>query len=262
MWPFVLQFSSSPFDFISSPFCGCLRWWGRFQWPWGKFSFCSALLVEVDFVDLEANLFRFLWPSYGVVDFVDFEVVIYFLQCASCWRGRSLWPWGTNLIFTVRWLRWGRFHWPWGTRLFSAVDHSYDIQTPGFLEILVADSTLTCFCVCIRSSSFPLKWLSSSKMASLRPSIPLLGWWPAWSPCGPRIPASPSLWLMWVGSPFKMAWQVSATVVSPDQEMDLWNSCTRYFHSASLSLIPHSWSYWLLWLLLTLPITCPNGWTG
>ena len=48
------------------------------------------------------------------------------------------------------------------------MDHSYDIHTPGFLEILVADSTLTCFCVCIRSSSFPLKWLSSSKMASLR----------------------------------------------------------------------------------------------
>ena len=117
----------------------------------------------------------------------------------------------------MRWLRWGRFHWPWGTRLFSAVDHSYDIQTPGFLEILVADSTLTCFCVCIRFSSFPLKWLSSSKMASLRPSIPLLGWWPAWSPCGPRIPASPSLWLVWVGSPFR--WH--------DTCLPLWSLQTR-----------------------------------
>ena len=36
-WPFVLQFSSSPFDFVSSPFVG-------------------ALHVEVDFGDLEADL--------------------------------------------------------------------------------------------------------------------------------------------------------------------------------------------------------------
>ena len=37
VWPFVLQFSSSPFDFISSPFVG-------------------AFVGEVDFNDLEANL--------------------------------------------------------------------------------------------------------------------------------------------------------------------------------------------------------------
>ena len=44
VWPFVLQFSSSPFDFISSPFM-------------------VAFVGEVDFDDLEANLFstvRFL----------------------------------------------------------------------------------------------------------------------------------------------------------------------------------------------------------
>ena len=62
-----------------------------------------------------------------------------------------------------------------------------------------------------------LKWLPASKMASLRPSIPLLGWWPAWSPCGPRIPASPSLWLVWVGSPFK--WH--------DTCLPLWSLQTR-----------------------------------
>ena len=43
-WPFVLQFSSSPLVFDSSPFSsGCLLRWGRFRWPWGKFIFCSAL---------------------------------------------------------------------------------------------------------------------------------------------------------------------------------------------------------------------------
>ena len=88
------------------------------------FPFLGACFGEVDFDDLEANLIfysallcrgRFRWP-WGklisifvtflfVVDFVDFEVVIYFLQCASYWRGRSLWPWGTNLIFTVRLLQ-------------------------------------------------------------------------------------------------------------------------------------------------------------
>ena len=45
-WPFVLQFSSSPLDFfLILPLRGCLRWWGRFRWPWGKFIFCSALLL-------------------------------------------------------------------------------------------------------------------------------------------------------------------------------------------------------------------------
>ena len=38
-----------------------------------------------------------------------------------------------------------------------------DIQTPGFLENFVADSTLTCFCVCSRFSSPLLKWFPASK---------------------------------------------------------------------------------------------------
>ena len=123
-WPFVLQFSSSPFDFCLLPF-----WWvpslvRSISMTLGQIYFlqCSSY-GEVDFVDLEARfcfllvtflwcsrffwlrgsnlflqctfwwsrfrwpqdtiLFPFWWPSYGVVDFVDFEVVIYFLQCAS-----------------------------------------------------------------------------------------------------------------------------------------------------------------------------------
>ena len=59
-WPFVLQFSSSPLDF--------------FFW---FFPLEGAFVGEVDFGDLEANLF--------------FAVRFF-------WRGRSFWPWGT-IIF-------------------------------------------------------------------------------------------------------------------------------------------------------------------
>ena len=60
-WLYRMAFCPSIFKlsfwFSFFPFCGCLRWWGRFRWPWGKFNFCSALLMEVDFDDLEANSF-------------------------------------------------------------------------------------------------------------------------------------------------------------------------------------------------------------
>ena len=70
--------------FVCFPFDGCPRWWGRFRWPWGKFIFCSALLVVKSIsLTLRHVFVSFWWPSYGVVDFVDFEVVIYFLHCTS-----------------------------------------------------------------------------------------------------------------------------------------------------------------------------------
>ena len=61
-WPFVLQFSSSPLDFVSSLFLG-------------------ACFGEVDFDDLEANLIfavLFLWRSISVT-----LRQIYFLQCST-----------------------------------------------------------------------------------------------------------------------------------------------------------------------------------
>ena len=75
-WPFVLQFSSSPFDFVSL-FVGALHIEVGYWWPWGRFNFCSALLVKVDFVDLEANFYSALPVK---VDWVDLEARIYFLQ--------------------------------------------------------------------------------------------------------------------------------------------------------------------------------------
>ena len=53
-WPFVLQFSSSPLDFDSSPF------------------FLGACFCEVDFGDLEANLI-FTVLYLVEVDFGDLE---------------------------------------------------------------------------------------------------------------------------------------------------------------------------------------------
>ena len=52
--------------------------------------FCSVLLGEVDFDDLETRLLTFLVTFFGVVDFVDFEVLIYFLQCAFLVKSISL----------------------------------------------------------------------------------------------------------------------------------------------------------------------------
>ena len=82
-WPFVLQFSSSPFGFISSPLWvpSLVR---SISMTLRQIYFlqCSSF-GEVDFDDLETRLLTFWVTFFGVVDFVDFEVLIYFLQCAS-----------------------------------------------------------------------------------------------------------------------------------------------------------------------------------
>ena len=58
-WPFVLQISSSPFDFISS-----LLWVPSLvrsiSMTLRQIYFCSVLLGEVDFDDLETRLLTFL----------------------------------------------------------------------------------------------------------------------------------------------------------------------------------------------------------
>ena len=107
-WPFVLQFSSSPLVFDSSPFSsGCLLRWGRFRWPWGKFIFCSALSLiwsisltlrhEFDFCSALTSIgsislslrhdFNFLQCAYfNGVDRFDPKARFWFLQCADFGR--------------------------------------------------------------------------------------------------------------------------------------------------------------------------------
>ena len=83
---------------FASLFDGCLRWWGRFWWPWGKFIFYSALssIGSILLTQRHQFLSSFRWS-------------------------RFCWPRGTNFIFAVRFLRWGRFRWPWGTNLISVL---------------------------------------------------------------------------------------------------------------------------------------------
>ena len=62
-------------------------------------------------------------PSFGVVDFVDFEVLIYFLQC-SFWDGIDLFgprgtSWFVSFVCPLYW--WSRFCWPRGINLFFTV---------------------------------------------------------------------------------------------------------------------------------------------
>ena len=127
MWPFVLQFSSSPLDFGLLPF-----WWVP--------SLVRSILVtlrqiyflqcsscgKVDFVDLETRfcLLPFWWvpslvrsisvtlrqiyflqcSSYGEVDFVDLETRFCFLLVTFLWCSRFCWLRGSNLFFAVRFI--------------------------------------------------------------------------------------------------------------------------------------------------------------
>ena len=141
LWPFVLQFSSSPFALIFvSLLMGALIKWSRWWWPRGIFIFYSVLLLVKSISLTSRHDFASLFgcPHLGEADFVGFEVLIYFLQCSFChevdfvdlearvfacfscrvssfWWSRSCWPRGTNLFFTVHFLRWSRSFWPWGT---------------------------------------------------------------------------------------------------------------------------------------------------
>ena len=96
----------------------------------------------------------------------------------------------------------------------------FDIQTLGLLEVVVADSTLTCFCVCFRFSSFPLKWFPASKRSLWDQAFPCLGNGQHGPHVAPGFLLLPRCgWCRW--APLQLTWRQSATVVSPDQEMDL-----------------------------------------
>ena len=102
IWNGLLSFSFQALllIFVCFPFDGCLRWWGRFRWPWGKFIFYSAL-SSIGSISLTLRHQFFVLSSFR-------------------WS-RFCWPRGTNFIFAVRFLRWGRFRWPWGTNLISVL---------------------------------------------------------------------------------------------------------------------------------------------
>ena len=138
----------------------------------------------------------------------------------------------------------------------------FDIQTLGLLEVVVADSTLTCFCVCFRFSSFPLKWFPASKRSLWDQAFPCLGNGQHGPHVAPGFLLLPCCgWCWW--APLQVTWRRSATVVSPDQEfrtlepLKLRNQV--FSISNSLSLLPLSWSYWLLLTTFDLAHYCPNN---
>ena len=138
----------------------------------------------------------------------------------------------------------------------------FDIQTLGLLEVVVADSTLTCFCVCFRFSSFPLKWFPASKRSLWDQAFPCLGNGQHGPHVAPGFLLLPCCgWCWW--APLQVTWRRSATVVSPDQEfrtlepLKLRNQV--FSISNSLSLLPLSWSFWLLLTTFDLAHYCPNN---
>ena len=105
-WPFVLQYSSSPLDFGLLPFLWVPSLVRSILVTLRQIYFlqCSSF-GEVDFDDLETRLLTFLVTFFGVVDFVDFEVLIYFLQCASFGGVDRFDPEARFCFFTVRLLQ-------------------------------------------------------------------------------------------------------------------------------------------------------------
>jgi len=147
---------------FASLFDGCLRWWGRFWWPWGKFIFYSALssigsvllsqrhqifvfgLILMKSILLTSrNQFNFcsalpsvgsismtlrhqfdFCPRFGEADFVDLEVPVYFLQCAFFSGVDFADPEARFWPFWVPSFGWSRSYWLRGASLFLAVDRS------------------------------------------------------------------------------------------------------------------------------------------
>ena len=211
VWPFVLQFSSFPFQFrFVVPSDGCPPCWGRFRWPWGIFIFlqCSSF-GEVDFIDLETRFwFPFLMGALvNEVDFSDLEAWIYFLQCTS-FGGVDLFDPESRIYFLQ-------------CSSFSGVDF-IDPEAPvsflqwitlwrldsGLIGFLFADDTLKNFLVGHKRLSFPCWKVSSFKSSLVRVFAWLgrrlrkgpspgarLSSWPKWSPFGLRIVVSPLVWL-------------------------------------------------------------------
>jgi len=301
MWPFVLQFSSSPFDFGLLPF-----WWVP--------SLVRSILVtlrhiyflqcssfgEVDFIDLETrfdllgNLLwcsRFCWlrginlflavyflvksisltsrhdfvslfgcPRLDEADFVDLEVLIYFLQCTSFGGVDRFDP--EARIFAVHLLQWSRSLWPWGTNLFLAVDHSLTSRLWACWKLLLHWVHWHVF-VC--ASEFLLspwngfqhqKGLCETKHSPAWAMANMVPMWPQDSCFSPVVAGVGGLPFRWhdAGLP---QWSLQ---IRNSELLNLWNSETGYFLSGTLSfssLILEVIDYF--WLLLTLPITCPNN---
>jgi len=121
-----------------------------------EFMFYSALLLVVKSIllTLRHKIVCFPCcgcPHFGEADFVDLEVLNYFLQCSPCsginfgprgtnsfftvrfpWWSRSFGPRGTNLFLTVHFLWWSRSFGPRGTNLFLTVDQSLTSRLRAF----------------------------------------------------------------------------------------------------------------------------------
>ena len=128
-WLYGMAFCPSVFKLsfwflFASLFDGCLRWWGRFWWPWGKFIFYSALssigsVLLTQRHQLTFCLLPLVGAFVGEVDFGDLEAI---------------------LFFTVRFLQLGRFCWPKGTN-FSFCPHLDEVD---FVDLEVPILFLQC----------------------------------------------------------------------------------------------------------------------
>jgi len=211
IWPFVLQFSSSPFDFCLLPF-----WWvpslvRSISMTLREIYFCGALLM---------------------------------------------------VIFTVHLLQWGRSLWPWGTSFIFAVDHSLTSRLWACWKLLLQ---IVHWHVFVCASDFLLspwngfqhqKGLCETKHSPAWAMANMVPMWPQDSCFSPVVAGVGGLPFRWhdAGLP---QWSLQ---IRNSELLNLWNSETGYFLSGTLSfssLILEVIDYF--WLLLTLPITCPNN---
>ena len=119
-------------------------------------------LDEADFVDLEVLLYFLQCTSFGGVDRFDPEARIYFCSALTSMGSISL-TLRHEFISCSALTSVGSVSLTLRHQFIFCSGSLSDIQTLGLLEIVVALSTLTCFCVCFRISSFPLKWFPASK---------------------------------------------------------------------------------------------------
>ena len=100
---------------------GNLLWCSRFCWLRGINLFLAVyfLVKSISLTSRHDFVSLFGCPRLDEADFVDLEVLIYFLQCTS-FGGVDRFDLEAR-IFAVHLLQWGRFLWPWGTSLIFTV---------------------------------------------------------------------------------------------------------------------------------------------
>ena len=187
-------------------------WWSRFCWPRGTNLFLTVLfVVESMSLDPEARICFLQCTSFSGVDLFDPEAPVYFLQWITLWHLDS------GLI--------------------------------GFF--VFAASTLTFFCVCTKSSSFPVEWFPASKRSWTEtkhsPAWALAKMvliWPQESCFSPVVAGVCGLPFKW-HDPGLPQWFLQ--IRNPGFQQP---SKTEY-HLPALSLF----LFLDFWLLLTLPIT-------